>query len=291
MGGQEALLLLARYPHLLAGVISFDGVADLAWQYGELSRMRCDALCRRRWNGMIGAALGRLMRSEIGGSPLRNPRGYALRSPLTYARQLARSRVPIELWWSVSDLTVRDQARAQSGRLFSEMLALDPRARVEAFIGDWIHSHEQSATSRLPFALAQIGLLPVRYLVRPARLIVRHFIPRRLFARLPRLRSTRVLVTSGEKLEFDFQLSRRSVRTGLVTFVVRNDGRLRHRFKVCLPAGAGGDYCRGAETSWIAPGRKARLTVALTEAGLYEYECAVPGHSDAGMRGLLHVKW
>lgn len=291
MGGQETLLLLARYPHLLAGAIAFDAVADLAVQYGNALRIPCDTLCRSRWGETIGLALREEMRKEIGGTPTVDPLAYALRSPLHFAPAIASSGVPLELWWSVSDRVVRDETTGQSGRLFARMLATNPRARVEAFVGDWMHSVEQRAASRLPFALAQLGLMPRRYLRRPERLIVRHFIPRRLFARRPPLRITVIHVAAGRAFEFAFKLSRRVVPSGLVVFDVTNDGRLRHRFKLCLPAGTQGDYCRGAETPWLSPGRSSRLAIPLVEGGTYRYECAVPGHTDAGMRGDLRVRW
>lgn len=291
MGGEETLLLLARYPHLLAGAIAFDAVADLALQYGNALRIPCNALCRSRWGEPIGLALREEMRREVGSTPRIDPLGYALRSPLHYVPEIAHSGVPLELWWSVSDRIVRDQAAGQSGRLFDRVLAAGPHARIEAFIGDWIHSTEQRAGSRLPFALAQLGLMPARYLRRPDRLIVRHFIPRRLFERRPRLRVTVIHVAAGRTFEFAFRLSRHVVPSGLIVFEVRNDGRLRHRFKLCLPEGTYGDYCRGAETRWLAPGRSTRLVVPLVEGGTYRYECAVPGHTDAGMKGDLRVRW
>jgi pimeloyl-ACP methyl ester carboxylesterase len=183
MGGQEALLLVARYPRLLAGAIAFDAVTNLAKQYAELPELRCGELCRRAWRGPIGPALQGVMRREVGGTPFSHPRAYALRSPATFAARIAFSEVPLEMWWSVSDLVVPDQAMVQSGALFNRMLQLNPNARVEAFVGAWIHSHEQRARGRLPFALAQFGLLSRSYLQRSPGLQVRHFIPARLFAR------------------------------------------------------------------------------------------------------------
>src|SRR6476469_9188878 len=130
MGGQEVLLAAARYPRRFAGVIAFDAVANFARQYETFPRLRCNHLCLRRWRGPIGAALQRFARIEVGGSPVSDRRGYALRSPLSYARRLAFAHVPIELWWSGSDLVVRDQRRAQSGALFSRIMRLNPHASV-----------------------------------------------------------------------------------------------------------------------------------------------------------------
>jgi pimeloyl-ACP methyl ester carboxylesterase len=181
MGGQEALLAAARFPRRFAGVIAFDAVANFARQYDDFPRLRCNARCRRAWAQPIGDALQRYARIEVGGSPSTDPRAYELRSPLHYARRLAFAHIPIELWWSKSDLVVSDQ-QAQSGALFARIMRLNPRAPVEAFVGAWRHSAEQHATSRLPFALAQLDLMPARFLERASRLREHHFIVRRLFA-------------------------------------------------------------------------------------------------------------
>ena len=198
MGGQETLLLVARYPRLLAGAIAFDAVTNLARQYADLPELRCDTSCRREWAGPIGPALQTSCGASSGGTPAADPRGYALRSPSTYAARIAFSGVPLELWWSVSDLVVPDQATAQSGALFDRLRRLDPAAPVEGFVGAWIHSHEQRATTRLPYALAQLGLLPHAGLWR-ARRPARPSLPpgagvRRRTPRARRTRSQRVAV-------------------------------------------------------------------------------------------------
>ena len=180
MGGQETLLLVARFPRLLAGAIAFDAVTDFARQYRDFPRLRCDSACKHAYRGPLGQGLQQLARREVGGTPASDAAGYNRRSPLHYARRLAFSGVPIELWWSTSDLVVPYQSADQSGALFRRILELNPHAPVEAFVGAWIHSHEERATTRLPFALAQFGLTPRKYLDRPNRLQEHHFIPRRL---------------------------------------------------------------------------------------------------------------
>jgi hypothetical protein len=168
-------------------VIAFDAVTDFARQYKDFPRLRCNDRCRRAWHKPIGEALQRLAQIEVGGSPRTDRTAYELRSPLHYTHRLAFAHIPIELWWSTSDLVVSDQD-AQTGALFSRIMRTNPRAPVEAFVGDWRHSAEQRVTSRLPFALAQLGLMPTRFLHRPDRLREHHFIARRLFARIPRPR-------------------------------------------------------------------------------------------------------
>jgi poly(3-hydroxybutyrate) depolymerase len=60
MGGEETLLLLARYPRLLAGAVVVDPLVDFARQY-------------RNWNDSAGAAKRKLARREVGGTPSSNP--------------------------------------------------------------------------------------------------------------------------------------------------------------------------------------------------------------------------
>ena len=160
MGGQESLLLLARHPHLLAGVAAFDSVTRFELQYHHFPRVPCDEKCLETWNGPMGRSLQQLARIEVGGSPSTNPFGFAERSPYTYAREIARSCVPLELWWSVKDRIVTDQA-LQSGKLFARIRMLNPRAPVTAFVGAWSHSIEMTPKSQLPAALTLFGLLPM----------------------------------------------------------------------------------------------------------------------------------
>ena len=159
MGGQEALLLAARYHRLLAGVAAFDAVTDFARQYQSFPRIPCTKACRERWNGRIGKSLQALARDEVGGSPKARPLAWMLRSPLSYARTIAGSCVHVQLWWSTKDRVVADQQH-QSGALYKAIRAINPRAPVQAFVGGWRHSVEQRAKGRLPGALAAFGLLP-----------------------------------------------------------------------------------------------------------------------------------
>jgi len=159
MGAQESLLLLARHPRLLAGVAAFDSVTDFALQYREFPRLGCDKRCLAHLQGKVGEMLQGMARREVGGSPWSARLAWELRSPITYARRIATSHVPLELWWSTKDAIVLNQAR-QSKRLFDEIRRLNPRAPVTAYQGFWRHSAEMRHTTRLPLALAQLGLLP-----------------------------------------------------------------------------------------------------------------------------------
>jgi poly(3-hydroxybutyrate) depolymerase len=162
MGGQESLLLLARYPRLLAGVAAFDSVGDFAHQYSAFGRLPCNGACRARLGEPLGRLLQRLARAEVGGDPSTAAAAYAARSPLTYAATIASSCVPIQLWWSRRDRIVVDPQR-QSRRLLATVRRLNPRAPIEGVEGTWVHSAEMRARTRLPFALARFGLLPAAF--------------------------------------------------------------------------------------------------------------------------------
>ena len=145
MGGQEALLLAARLR--LAGVAAFDSNVDLALRY-------------RAWFHTPGETdLPPLGRREVGGTPASNPGAYAARSPMQQAAAIARSRTPVQLWWSRNDRVVSDGAR-ESGALYRR---LEQRgAPVQQIVGGWEHAHEFHPETQLPAALACLGLLPFR---------------------------------------------------------------------------------------------------------------------------------
>ena len=158
MGGQEVLLLAARHPRLLAGVAAFDSIADLSLQYRNFLKIRCNRRCLVRWKYPIGLGLQALARAEVGGSPKHSPLAYARRSPLTYARALAKSGVPLQIWWSRKDRIVSDQAH-QSALLVREIKRANADAPVEPYIGSWTHSAEMRTGWGLPRALRAFLLL------------------------------------------------------------------------------------------------------------------------------------
>jgi hypothetical protein len=147
-------LLLAGHPRLLAGVVAFDAPTDLARRYRDFRLLPRGVLLRR------------LLRTEVGGTPVQVPALYAARSPLHFARQLALAGVPIELWWSTADRVVVDQA-AGSGLLYRLIKRLNPGAPVEQVIGRWQHTAELNAQGELPDALLALGLLPLEKLSDP----------------------------------------------------------------------------------------------------------------------------
>jgi hypothetical protein len=146
MGGQETLLLVAFHPHLLAGAAALDADTNMAARYYAFRQLRG------------GLRLQALAREEIGGTPASAPAAYAARSPEHWAWAIARSGVPLHIWWSVRDRIVRDQW-AESGMLFRTIRRLHPVAPVTEYVGDWAHSKEFHASARLPLALVDLGLI------------------------------------------------------------------------------------------------------------------------------------
>lgn len=147
MGGHETLLLLGQHPSLLAGAAAFDSVTNFFLRYHDFAR------------SPGGRRAQELARTEVGGTPRTNPRGYVLRSPTHWLPEVARSGVPLQIWWSDADQIVIDQAR-QSGAFFRELRKRRPRGRVESVTGSWRHSFETYERLQLPGAVEWLGLVP-----------------------------------------------------------------------------------------------------------------------------------
>jgi hypothetical protein len=160
MGGQETLLLVARHPHLLAGAAAFDPVTNMARRYRDFERLRCNSSCLTKWGEPLGGGLQAIAREEIGGTPRSNPRAYAQRSPVTFARAIAKSDVPLQLWWSRKDNVVR--AADQSVPFARELRRLNPTAELQTVIGDWAHSDDMHPYYMLLPALKEFGLVATR---------------------------------------------------------------------------------------------------------------------------------
>jgi poly(3-hydroxybutyrate) depolymerase len=148
MGGQETLLLIGRHPRLLAGAVAFDSVTDFHRRYGDFAEL-----------GARGRALQALARMEVGGTPSTKPEEYRLRGPIRYVEEIARSGVPLQVWWSDADEIVTGQEH-QSGRFFAELRARNPRGRLEKVTGSWSHTAESYRRLQLPGAVRWLGLVP-----------------------------------------------------------------------------------------------------------------------------------
>jgi outer membrane protein assembly factor BamB/plastocyanin len=91
------------------------------------------------------------------------------------------------------------------------------------------------------------------------------------------VRGTAIQVKGGE---FFFKLSTRSAKKpGKVTFVFKNIGHVAHDFKI-----------DGKVTPLIQPGQTAKLAVTFKKNGKFPYLCTVPGHAEAGMKGVFTVR-
>jgi len=78
--------------------------------------------------------------------------------------------------------------------------------------------------------------------------------------------------------EFKYVLSAKSAKRGVVTFEVKNVGKLQHDFKIS-----------GRKTKLLSHGEDATLRVTFVRKGTYPYECTVPGHAAAGMKGVFKI--
>ena len=159
MGGQETLLLVARHPELLAGAAAMDSVTNFALRYEQALDLPTSPEFVKRWGAPNGVALQSAMRREVGGTPAEKPEAWAARSPLSQARAIAASGVPLQIWWSTRDKIVTDQA-SQSEALFHQLVRLGPDAPLKVYVGRWAHSTEMRSSALLPLALSDFGLLP-----------------------------------------------------------------------------------------------------------------------------------
>ncbi|MEP7245164.1 MAG: cupredoxin domain-containing protein [Gammaproteobacteria bacterium] len=79
--------------------------------------------------------------------------------------------------------------------------------------------------------------------------------------------------------DFAFALSPSSVPAGVVIFRVKNLGNTQHDFELVGKN----------KTEVLAAGEGGELRATLSP-GTYEYRCTVPGHAEAGMKGVLTVR-
>jgi len=182
MGGQETLLLAARYPKALAGghgklagAAAFDAVCDLAVQCGYLTHHRPGVSANmieevgtrpasvRGWN-LDARYFNRKERRQktIGSLLAELPKGQAAwnaRSGLSFTRKLAALPFPLRLYWSTEDIVVGNQERDQTGKLFASIERVAPNAKVTPIRGQWAHSHEFFPRRQLGAALAAFDLV------------------------------------------------------------------------------------------------------------------------------------
>ena len=84
-----------------------------------------------------------------------------------------------------------------------------------------------------------------------------------------------------------------------VRFVVTNDGKAPHEFRIDSKAGNAAHKAMMAEMPGmehhdanavtIAPGKTVTLVWRFSKPGTYEFACLLPGHYEAGMHGAIIV--
>jgi uncharacterized cupredoxin-like copper-binding protein len=90
--------------------------------------------------------------------------------------------------------------------------------------------------------------------------------------------NTAVHVVLGKPSEMRFTLDRTTVPHGAVVFQLVNKGVVAHDLRIA-----------GKSSKLVPPRGTATLSVTLPKPGRYPYECTVPGHAAAGMKGVLKV--
>jgi uncharacterized cupredoxin-like copper-binding protein len=84
--------------------------------------------------------------------------------------------------------------------------------------------------------------------------------------------------------DFKFDPSDPSVKSGDVTFAMKNDGQTTHSLEI--------EDVNGQDKELegnVSPGQSGTLKVTLTP-GKYEFYCPVDGHKEMGMTGEITVK-
>ena len=110
-GAIEALLLAGRHPERFAGVLSINPIADFSAFYQDVPSFQA------------------LLKLDCGGPPETKRSEYDQRSPLTYARQLAR--LPVTMYWADNDEIIPHGPERQGGVLGAAIRAWKPVAFTE----------------------------------------------------------------------------------------------------------------------------------------------------------------
>ena len=86
--------------------------------------------------------------------------------------------------------------------------------------------------------------------------------------------------------EFYFNPASITVKAGTpVKFAVTNAGKIEHDFS--FPS-LGATHAHG-EAGHILPGETDSLEITFDRPGDYIFDCSLPGHADAGMKGTVKV--
>ena len=123
MGGQEALVLAGVHPEIIAAVVAFNPIIDLAVWQKSLATSKIEEI----------RAFGTDQRIviEVGAEPEKEPDLYDERNPLHYIDGLVK--VPILLFWSEKDLIVPEQESKHSYRLYQMLKEISITAPIAEF--------------------------------------------------------------------------------------------------------------------------------------------------------------
>lgn len=114
----------------------------------------------------------------------------------------------------------------------------------------------------------------------------------------PAVASRTVAVAMDDTMRF-VPASIRVKQGATITLAIRNTGKLVHE----LVLGTRGELARHAQAmrdhagmghdapymAHVQPGETQRLTWRFSKAGTFEFACLVPGHYEAGMKGIVTV--
>jgi len=87
----------------------------------------------------------------------RSCRRHTRPKPRAYARAIARSSIPLQLWWSRRDSVITDQA-AETAVFYRRLVGIAPAAPVQQIVGYW-STHTRCIRDAATAALACFGLV------------------------------------------------------------------------------------------------------------------------------------
>ena len=78
----------------------------------------------------------------------------------------------------------------------------------------------------------------------------------------------------------------------VIKFINRNVGQMMHEFVLGTPESlkkSPGMEHKEPYMVHVAPGKKGEITWKFTDSGEFSFGCLIPGHYDAGMKGIVRV--
>jgi predicted peptidase len=123
MGGQEALVMAGVHPEIIAAVVAFNPIIDLAvWQ---------KSLATSKIEEIRAFGTDERIVIEVGADPDKAPELYDERSPIHYFGSLVN--IPILLYWSEKDIIVPDQESKHTYRLYQKIKEISKTSPIAEF--------------------------------------------------------------------------------------------------------------------------------------------------------------